>query len=139
MAQKNPTWTREYRFLCADGNYKNVLDRGFVIFDDQTGDPVRMIGAMQDITERAAYTQQMEEHIERLKDIAWTQAHLVRDPLSQILAIISLLMNFEYDEDTRKDLLCKVDTAAQSLDKTVKQIILKSETALKGISDETSH
>lgn len=38
-----------YRFRCADGSYKHIFDRAFVIFDNQ-GKPVRMIGAMQDIT-----------------------------------------------------------------------------------------
>lgn len=42
-------WADEYRFLCADGRYANVLDRGYVIRDD-AGRPVRFIGAMVDIT-----------------------------------------------------------------------------------------
>lgn len=38
-----------YRFRCADGSYKHIFDRAFVIFD-KDGKPTRMIGAMQDIT-----------------------------------------------------------------------------------------
>jgi len=41
----------EYRFRCEDGSYKYIYDRAFVIFDEQEN-PVRMIGAMQDISER---------------------------------------------------------------------------------------
>jgi diguanylate cyclase (GGDEF)-like protein/PAS domain S-box-containing protein len=41
----------EYRFLKADGSYADVCDRGFVIRDQQ-GRPVRMVGAMQDNTQR---------------------------------------------------------------------------------------
>ena len=41
----------EYRFLCADGSYKYVFDRSFLVLDYK-GNPVRMIGAMQDVTER---------------------------------------------------------------------------------------
>lgn len=44
-------WTSEYRFLCADGSYANVLDRGRVIRDDR-GLPIHFIGAMVDITEQ---------------------------------------------------------------------------------------
>lgn len=44
-------WSDEYRFLCGDGKYKSVIDRGFVVHDGH-GVPVRMIGAMMDITER---------------------------------------------------------------------------------------
>ncbi|QEM11156.1 PAS domain-containing protein [Mucilaginibacter rubeus] len=39
-----------YRFLCADGKYKHVFDRAFIVRNSETGIPVRVIGAMQDIT-----------------------------------------------------------------------------------------
>ncbi|GAB2835382.1 PAS domain-containing protein [Ferruginibacter profundus] len=38
-----------YRFRCADGAYKYIFDRAYVLFDE-SGNPCRMIGAMQDIT-----------------------------------------------------------------------------------------
>lgn len=44
-------WQDEYRFIRANGSYAEVFDRGFVIRDEQ-GKPIRMIGAMQDITDR---------------------------------------------------------------------------------------
>jgi len=44
-------WKDEYRFICADGSYKYVLDRGFMVFDE-SGTSVRMIGSMQDISQR---------------------------------------------------------------------------------------
>jgi len=44
-------WTDEYRFLGGDGSYKDIFDRGFVMLDDK-GKAYRMIGSMQDITDR---------------------------------------------------------------------------------------
>lgn len=44
-------WTGEYRFIRKDGSIAYVVDRGFVI-RDSTGKPVRMVGGMNDITER---------------------------------------------------------------------------------------
>ena len=44
-------WSHEYRFLRADGSYADVLDRGYMVRDG-AGAPVRMIGAMLDLTER---------------------------------------------------------------------------------------
>ncbi|MFD0941719.1 PAS domain-containing protein [Pedobacter boryungensis] len=44
-------WMDEYKFLCGDGTYKNIFDRGFVMVND-AGKAYRMIGAMQDITDR---------------------------------------------------------------------------------------
>ncbi|MFL6519682.1 MAG: PAS domain S-box protein [Chthoniobacterales bacterium] len=45
------TWSDEYRFLCKNGNYAYVLDRGQVIRNN-AGEPVRMVGGMRDLTER---------------------------------------------------------------------------------------
>lgn len=44
-------WSNEYRFRKQDGSYAFVYDRGYVLHSD-SGQAVRMIGAMQDITER---------------------------------------------------------------------------------------
>ena len=44
-------WADEYRFRRGDGTYADVIDRGYIIHDNQ-GVPVRMIGSMVDITGR---------------------------------------------------------------------------------------
>lgn len=44
-------WSQEYRFQRADGSFADVLDRGSVV-RDANGAPIRMIGAMLDLTER---------------------------------------------------------------------------------------
>ncbi|MDZ7689594.1 MAG: PAS domain-containing protein [Balneolaceae bacterium] len=60
--QGKENWSEEYRFECADGTYKVFYDRGYLIFDEH-GEPVRMIGSMQDITER-------KQHEEKLKKLS---------------------------------------------------------------------
>lgn len=45
------SWSDQYRYQRADGSYANVMDRGYIARDG-TGAPVRMIGAITDITER---------------------------------------------------------------------------------------
>jgi PAS domain S-box-containing protein len=49
--QGGTTWSDEYRFLCKNGNYLNVFDRGQVI-RNASGKAVRMVGGMRDLTER---------------------------------------------------------------------------------------
>ncbi|WP_306352919.1 PAS domain S-box protein [Flavobacterium sp. '19STA2R22 D10 B1'] len=68
LEKKVEKWQDEYRFRCADGSYKYVYDRGFLVFDDN-GMPVRMIGAMQDITK-----QKQEEHRLKLLESVITHA-----------------------------------------------------------------
>lgn len=43
-------WEDEYRYIKADGSIAYIHDRGFIIYQNNT--PVRMVGAMQDITKR---------------------------------------------------------------------------------------
>ncbi|HEX7678805.1 MAG TPA: PAS domain S-box protein [Thermoanaerobaculia bacterium] len=45
------SWTDEYRFERADGSFTEVLDRGHIARSED-GTPIRMIGAMLDVTER---------------------------------------------------------------------------------------
>lgn len=44
-------WVIEYRFKCADGSYKYVKDRGYVIYDT-AANAIRMAGALADISEQ---------------------------------------------------------------------------------------
>ncbi|MEL6458915.1 MAG: PAS domain-containing protein [Cyanobacteria bacterium J06621_15] len=54
-----PFWSNEYRFLKADGSYAHIFERGYVVRDDADEQPVRMIGAMMDITERKRVQEQL--------------------------------------------------------------------------------
>jgi len=45
------SWSAEYRYRRTDGSYAHVFDRGYVLHDPD-GRPIRMIGAMMDITQR---------------------------------------------------------------------------------------
>ncbi|AFZ23187.1 PAS domain S-box [Cylindrospermum stagnale PCC 7417] len=44
-------WSNEYHFLRSDGSYAYIFERGYVVHD-HAGKPVRMIGAMMDMSER---------------------------------------------------------------------------------------
>jgi PAS domain S-box-containing protein len=54
-------WSGEYRFRRADGTYADIFDRAFVIYDGDT--PVRMIGAMADISERKRAVEILEQRV----------------------------------------------------------------------------
>ena len=58
-------WSDEYRFCRADGTYATVYDRGYILHRE--GKAVRMVGAMQDISERIALQQAQQESEERLR------------------------------------------------------------------------
>jgi PAS domain S-box-containing protein len=66
-------WTDEYRFARADGSHADVLDRGYVL-RDAAGAPIRMVGAMMDVSARKAVERQLEEDKQRLTQEADTAA-----------------------------------------------------------------
>lgn len=51
IKNKQAIFTDEYRFRVAKNGYLNFRDRSYIIYD-QAGNPARMLGAMQDITEQ---------------------------------------------------------------------------------------
>ncbi len=61
-------WTEDYRFRRADGSYAEVMDRGYVLRGSD-GRPVRMIGAMLDISERKRTEAALRAGEERFRTI----------------------------------------------------------------------
>lgn len=60
-------WSAEYRFNTGDGGFRFVQDRGFVLHDN-SGKPIRMIGSMQDITERKNAEKEQQKQIALLEN-----------------------------------------------------------------------
>jgi PAS domain S-box-containing protein len=61
-------WEADYRFLRADGEWAEVLDRGYVLRAED-GRPLRMIGAMIDFTERRRAAREVELERSRLRAV----------------------------------------------------------------------
>ena len=59
-------WSNEYRFRRRDDSYAYIFERGYVVHDN-TGKPVRMIGAMMDLTERKLVQQELQRQNLRSK------------------------------------------------------------------------
>ncbi len=75
----------EYRFLHANGHYVDVWDRGRVQ-RSETGEVIRMVGTMVDITAR--------KETERLKDeFVSTVSHELRTPLATMREFTEILMD----------------------------------------------
>jgi PAS domain S-box-containing protein len=73
LASGDTTWRGEYRFVRKDGSFAHVFDRGYVIYE--AGQPVRMIGAVQDVTERAQTEAALRAAQQRL-DVALTSGSI---------------------------------------------------------------
>jgi len=69
MAGEVPIYTSEYRLRRKDGSYLWVLDRGKVMSRDSSGKPLRMVGAISDITERKRTEEALLASEEKLRVI----------------------------------------------------------------------
>jgi len=92
LEQKTEKWQDEYRFMCADGSYKYVFDRGFLVKDEE-GKPIRMIGAIQDVTKQKQEEQRLrllETVITQTKDaVVITDINILENDIPNIIFVNS--------------------------------------------------
>jgi len=77
------TWTDQYRFCCADGTYAHVLDRGYVLRNEE-GLAVRAIGALIDLTEQKRAEAEIVAAYERLRDFTLRLEHTKEEERKRI-------------------------------------------------------
>jgi len=94
---------------------------------DAQGIPVEMIGACLDITETVIQMQAIEQQNLQLLDIAWMQSHMIRSPLTRIMALVELIKDTPESDPEKGDLLNHLLTSAYELDEQVKRINKKAE------------
>lgn len=118
----------EYRVLKADGKYAYIYDKGFIVRDN-TGKPIRVIGASQDMTKLKEHELQLQKHAkelavsnEELEQFAYVASHDLQEPLRMVTSFLTQLEN-KYgnvlDEKGKKYIDFAVDGA-----KRMRQIIL---------------
>jgi PAS domain S-box-containing protein len=114
----------DFRFLKANKDVTYVQLRG-VFIRDEKGKATRALGAMIDLTEALDRMRKIELQNKALREIAWTQSHIVRAPLANIIGLIDLLIDKQHkDEDSK--LLSFISDSAEKLDLIINDIVKKS-------------
>lgn len=127
MRNKRLRIKNEYRIQGADGDYKFVLDRACIVYTDK-GLPVRIIGAIEDISEKVKYIRNIESQNKKLLDISWMQSHLVRAPLTKVMALTDLL-KLDAEDESNQQVLNYLSQTASELDAVIRKIIQETESA----------
>jgi PAS domain S-box-containing protein len=142
IEQKTEKWQDQYRFRCSDNSYKYVLDRGFLL-KDENGKAIRMIGAIQDITKQKEEEQRLkllETVITQSKDsIIITEADSIDAKIPNIIYVnpaFSIMSGYESDEIIGKspDLFNSPNSDISELEKLLKAIKNKEECLIETIS-----
>lgn len=135
-------WEEEFRFLCADGSYKEVFDRGFMIYNED-GSPQKMYGAMSDITgrrklEKALSDQKLshqklitETTIDAQESERGMLGRELHDNINQILAAARMYIgmaktNKDNPGKLMEDSLKLVDNAMEEIRKLSKTLVAPS-------------
>lgn len=122
-------WEAEYRFRRKDGSYAFVNDKGYIMRDEE-GRATRMIGAMQDITDRKKselMLRDLNQMLEKragelefsnteLERFAFVASHDLQEPLRMVSSFLQLLekkYGDNLDETAHRYIQFAVDGAAR--------------------------
>ncbi|MES2177046.1 MAG: PAS domain S-box protein [Gemmatimonadota bacterium] len=100
------TWQEQYRFRRGDGRYAPVLDRGYVA-RNAAGEPVRMIGAMADLTQQHQLEERLRQSqkMEAVGQLAGGIAHDMNNLLAAIMGNLEFVNeDLPGDHPVRPDL-----------------------------------
>ena len=77
---------------------------------------------------RRSYFEQIETQNEKLRNIAWTQSHVVRAPLARILGIINMIESFNGDMKDLSFWLDQLKVSSIEMDEIVRDIVKETQT-----------
>lgn len=146
LEQKTERWQDEYRFQCANGTYKYVYDRGFLV-KDENGKAIRMIGAIQDITKQKEEEQRLkllETVITQTKDaVVITDIDISKNSLPNIIFVnpaFQKMTGYNSEDVVGKSPLLFVDLKSDSnqLQKLINSIQSVSECMIETINYKKS-
>ncbi|MEX2382483.1 MAG: response regulator [Opitutales bacterium] len=127
-------WMEEYDFLCGNGMIRTVIDRGYIQYSE-TGEPVRIVGAMMDITDKKRLEAQLRQ-VQRLDSIGRLASGIAHD-LNNILTPIQMgadLLRAKPLEDSTLALVNTISDSAKRGAGIVRQIL----TFARGVAEDRS-
>jgi signal transduction histidine kinase/CheY-like chemotaxis protein len=117
-------WSDEYQFLRFDGSYATVIDRGHILYDP-AGQPIRMIGAITDISERKRLEAQFlqAQKMEAIGHLTAGIAHDFNNLLTAINGFAELMQMRLLIGDPLHEMVNKILHAGQRAANLVRQLL----------------
>lgn len=97
---------------------------------------VRLV-LVNDVTDKLEHIKQIETQNVKLRNIAWTQSHVVRAPLSRILGIINLIELESFNSEDLPFLINQLKLSGSEMDVIVRNIVSEAKLLnINGLKDE---
>jgi PAS domain S-box-containing protein len=127
MEDGSVTWAVEYRFNVPGSPPREMLDRAYVLHDS-AGKPVRMVGAMMDVTEQRRLERQLRQaqKVEAVGQLAGGIAHDFNNILSLIIGQADLLLGEFKSGDRGREGIEEIRTAAARASDLTRQLLMFS-------------
>lgn len=117
------------------GEIINYKKDGQAFWNNKTISPVRdhtdkithWISIERDVTERNNYMRAIEAQNKKLKEISWTQSHIVRAPLTRIMGLVDVLTSVPQTRVDHRDALNYLRISAVEFDQIIKDMIKNAE------------
>lgn len=129
-------WCAEYRTVAADGSVHHYQDRCHVL-RDQDGNAVQLVGAALDVTISRRHVEMIEEQNRILRDIAWSQSHLLRAPLTRLMGLADISMHHEGGGLQAVRIMELIRESAEELDMIIRTMTEKANSIENGTKDDT--
>ena len=92
----------------------------------QEDDTIKWYGYLEDINLQKRFLLELENQNKQLRDIAWTQSHKVRAPLSRLMGLVNLLLRDVLSKEEQTHYLNHISKSTVELDEIIKEITNKT-------------
>lgn len=119
--EKSQVIIEPFRFKNKEGHWRWIE----TIATNQTKEPTikGIVVNSRDVTDRVLYLKAIKEQNSKLKEIAWTQSHIMRAPVARLMGLIDLIKNEELDIEEKEEVLNFVLKSAKEIDDSIRNIV----------------
>lgn len=115
----------EIRIIRKDGQVRNLFISG-MSYESDAGILVKHIGVIRDVTEQKSIQLNLEKQNSQLKEIAWTQSHVVRAPLARLIGLVKMFKKNLVSPEEEALMIDYILKSANELDLVIHEITNKT-------------
>jgi PAS domain S-box-containing protein len=128
LTEKRNYWENEYKYIKSNNELAYVSDRGYIMYDENKK-PLRMVGAMRDITaeklsamERDKITVDLIRQNKDLEQFSYIVSHNLRAPLANIAGLSRIIQDEKLDAKARRLSVEGLTSSVKKLDDVISDL-----------------